>query len=239
MTDTPLTIDQLASTMACLAFFESRGMDAVLDQLRVEQNVFRVARDHWLEVMSGEFDDDDAPIATQFGDAMKTKRAELEAQRPELADVPPILDAPAVGDDFEAVDVTSPHGIAALGDQVLPFEGGRNKPPLVKIEVSDTHIDAGETQFMEALDIPDGALPFAETPELSLSQYASLRAELSCRPADKDAILARYNVSNDEQHDALNEHYEARFADHPTERVQFEQLVATYTVWLSGTGKPR
>ena len=69
-------------------------------------------------------------------------------------------------------------------------------------------------------------------PQLTLHEYASLRAELSVSPERTDAILREYRVMNPAVRGALEEHWRAELAASPEMRATFEQAFARYAEWL-------
>jgi hypothetical protein len=69
-------------------------------------------------------------------------------------------------------------------------------------------------------------------PDLSLEQYASLRAELTVHPERWARTLAVYTVMDQATLEALDEHWRRRFAKHPEERPVFETALAKFTGWL-------
>jgi hypothetical protein len=71
-------------------------------------------------------------------------------------------------------------------------------------------------------------------PQLTVEQYASLRAELSVWPERAGEILRRYQVVNEAARRALDEHWEAWLARQPEPRAVFERALAAYTAWLRG-----
>lgn len=235
---TPLSLEQYAIAMAHVAFFEAEGIDAVLQQLHVDSSAYRGARDHWTTAMAGEFDEDEAPLALQFGSAFREAKTKLETDKPRLEAVEPLLEPVAVGQDFSPVDTTSALGVPALADDALPFEHDPRSDPPVNIIMERSIDDSGMTGSMAALDVPDEALPFSQTPLLSLTQYASLCAELAYRPAAHAEVLARYGVSTPEQHAALKAQFDAQMAGDANTRSEFEQLVSTYLSWLKQQGSP-
>jgi hypothetical protein len=71
-------------------------------------------------------------------------------------------------------------------------------------------------------------------PQLTVEQYASLRAELSVWPDRAAEILRRYQVVNEAARRALDEHWEAWLARQPEGRAVFERALGEYTAWLLG-----
>jgi len=69
-------------------------------------------------------------------------------------------------------------------------------------------------------------------PRLSLTQYASLRVDLSMWPEWSDEILRRYHVVNKAARRALEEHWQAQLAASPKMRAELDEAFATYTDWL-------
>ncbi len=230
-----LSLEQYARVTAHLAHFEGHGSEPVLKQLGVATPLWAGAKEHWLGALQAEFDDDAAPLAVRFGAAFATAKDELERERPALDDVPVLLEPPKVGAEFESVDETT-LGVAALAADALPFAssaGAKPPPPAAPEERSD---DVGMTQLaVRALAPPPKALPFLaqdEIPALTLTQYASLHAELAHTPDQQAAILARYGVPNEDKHAKLEAAWSDRFASDPKEQSAFEELVAAYVGWL-------
>ena len=85
------------------------------------------------------------------------------------------------------------------------------------------------------------ALPFADStvgaaivpfPDLTLRQYASLRAELSACPEQWADIRRRYGVTSAPAHRALDEHWRTELDASPESRAQFHDAFALFTAWL-------
>jgi len=84
------------------------------------------------------------------------------------------------------------------------------------------------------------ALPFAATPgergtaspRLTFQAYASLCAELALHPEEAEAILRKYNITNEAARRALDEEWQARFSAHPDTQAQWRALVISYREYL-------
>ena len=74
-----------------------------------------------------------------------------------------------------------------------------------------------------------GVAPF---PQLTLEQYASLRATLWVWPEWSAEILRQYHVRDEGVHWVLNEHWSRQLAASPETRATFEKALADYTAWL-------
>ncbi len=68
-------------------------------------------------------------------------------------------------------------------------------------------------------------------PELTLSQYASLRVELQAHAENAPAILVRYGVPAGGRA-AVDAAWRARFDADPALRMEFARTYAVYTAWL-------
>jgi len=73
--------------------------------------------------------------------------------------------------------------------------------------------------------------------DLTLQQYASLRAELHMRPAHTAAVLERYRVSA-EGREALDAYWRLRFEADPLLRMMFARNYAEYIAWLKANPIP-
>jgi hypothetical protein len=81
---------------------------------------------------------------------------------------------------------------------------------------------------------PAGFSPEAaarRVPELTLEQRASLHVELKMQPERKLQILHRYG-STPEQHERASAAWEARLAQNPKLRSEWEHAVVQYRLWL-------
>ena len=230
-----LSLEQYARVTAHLAHFEQHGSEAVLQRLGVARPLWTSAKEHWLGALQAEFDDDEAPLATRFGAAFAAAKDELERETPALDDVPVLLEPPKVGAEFESVDETT-LGVAALAADALPFASSAGTKPPPPAALEERNDDVGMTQLaVRALAPPPKALPFSggdEIPALTLTQYASLHAELAYTPDQQVAILARYGVPGEDTHAKLEAAWSERFASAPKEQGAFEELVAAYVGWL-------
>jgi hypothetical protein len=72
----------------------------------------------------------------------------------------------------------------------------------------------------------------AGVPNLTLQQYASLRAELEVRPHRWSQILPQYRVKHQAAFGALDEHWQRTFAEHPEQRAVFEAFRTECAAWL-------
>jgi hypothetical protein len=231
MATPPLSLEQYAVAGAHVAHFTHHEMKAVLQHLGVGAQAWRSSSDHWLGALQGEFDDDDAPVAMAYGAAFSSAKAKLDGEKPRLEDVPPLLDP-------NAMNVTSLGGVPAVDDPYLPFRGVSMMPPPLLDPMEVTTDQMGMTTTVAALDVADEALPFAAAPTLSLTQYASLQAELAGKPAERQAILLRYGVRDQEMLRTIDMTWSRRLVANAEERRQYDELVRNYSAWL-GTGGTR
>ena len=146
----------------------------------------------------------------------------------------------------------------ALRNGALPFKQGAAPSPFAA--PSDPMLrrpaeNAGETLSLGgtlpvevALRAPGaatlayaGGVPAAPTPpafpRMPLQTYASLCAELAAFSGAAPEILARYDVAGDAAKAALDQHWQARFAAHPSTRDEWARLVAQYREYLQGQGR--
>jgi len=230
-----LSIEQYAHVLAHLAHFKGRAVAEVLDRLGVSEALWSGAKAHWQAQLRAEFDDDEAPLAGRMGAALAAAKVDLNRKQPPLEDVPPLLAPPKVGAEFESVDETT-LGVAALSLDAVPFSpsAGASPPPPVAGDAPNP--DVGMTQLaVRALELPRKALPFAgegEPPELTLTQYASFRAEMAHSPEREAAILPRYGIGNAQARAKLEAMWSDRFAKDPEEQRTFDGLVSAYVEWL-------
>ncbi|MDC3987946.1 hypothetical protein [Polyangium jinanense] len=76
--------------------------------------------------------------------------------------------------------------------------------------------------------------PPTREPDLTLEQHASLHVELDLDPEQRPEILRRYGLSA-EQHARLHATWNARMAVDPKLAAAWQQAVAQYRAWMSGT----
>jgi len=143
----------------------------------------------------------------------------------------------------------------ALRNGALPFKQGAGPSPLAA--PSDPMLrrppeNAGETLSLGgtlpvevALGAPlaaalayAGGFPAAPKPpafpRMPLQTYASLCAELAASSGSVSEILAKYDVADDAAKAALDQHWQARFAAHPSTRDEWARLVAQYREYVQG-----
>jgi hypothetical protein len=69
-------------------------------------------------------------------------------------------------------------------------------------------------------------------PDMTVHAYASFRAELAVRPERTEAILFRYHVPSRASREALDAHWQARFAAEPETFAEFERALAQFTEYV-------
>lgn len=227
----PLSLEQYAVASAHIAHFDTESMSAVLRQLGVDAAAYKGAKDHWLEAIRGEFDDDLAPVASAYGATFMAAKIQLDRDKPRLDEVARLVERTAA-EEAAQIDQTAPFGVRAIEDDALPFvDPSSERPGMDPFEV--TMDQMGMTQpGGEMRPVPDVALPFAGGTSLSLTQFASLMAELAQNPAQREALAVRYGLRDGAALSRVETYWEARFVANPSERVEFDRLVATYTEWL-------
>jgi hypothetical protein len=129
----------------------------------------------------------------------------------------------------------------------LPFVPPEQVPPAKRaartLEVPVMRSALGETLPLDDHRLAKviATLPFAAStagegvasiPDLSLSQYASLCAELTVRPAAASQIRKLYGLSSDAELRLLHEHWWTRLATHPDERAAFAQKLPVFTEFV-------
>ncbi|MCK6587634.1 MAG: hypothetical protein L6Q76_08630, partial [Polyangiaceae bacterium] len=67
--------------------------------------------------------------------------------------------------------------------------------------------------------------------QLTLEQHASLWVELTLRPDQEPAILARYHLKAD-QKDPIDRHWRARIAKDPALRDAWNRAFSQYRDWV-------
>lgn len=85
--------------------------------------------------------------------------------------------------------------------------------------------------------LPFPVLPPAGCPDLTITQYASLRVELQLYPDRTDAILTRYGVAVGAR-DALSAHWRSRMEADPLMRMEFARAYASYVSWIRQNQQP-
>jgi len=141
-------------------------------------------------------------------------------------------------DETAAVDIR----MLSLGDG-LPFEAGSGQaPPPVGDELPPATGSVDETAAITKLELGP-ALPFAGepvpipatgTPELTMEQYASLRAERElAEPAALAALDRRYGLTDADAARVLDEIWDQRLTANAKERQRFDDLLAHFAEWLA------
>jgi hypothetical protein len=93
---------------------------------------------------------------------------------------------------------------------------------------------AGGTVQGEVIS-PLAGLPFSKakaTPELSLEQYASMRATCTVYPDLTQATYTRYGVADATVRKAVSSDWQKRLANDKALRARYDELVAQYSDWL-------
>lgn len=134
----------------------------------------------------------------------------------------------------------------------LPFRGAAAAPlpatpglaPRSQVDVDETAAaglvlgDVRPLPFENAASEPRPSSRSGRAGELTLEQYASLRAELRCNPAARLSILTRYRIGHETGLQQLEEQWEQRLAAEPPLRPRLDELVARYEQWLRAQRKP-
>lgn len=227
----PLTLEKYAVASAHVAHFSAESLSAVLRQLGVDTSAWKSAKEHWLEAIRLEFDDDQAPVASAYGASFMAAKTQLDRDQPRLEQVPRLIERSAA-DELAQIDQTAPFGVRAIEDDALPFvDPSSERPGMDPFEV--TMDDVGMTQpGTQMRVVPDVALPFAPGTSLSLTQFASLMAELARDASQREAIAVRYGLRDGAALSRIEAEWETRFQANPSERVEYARLVATYSEWL-------
>ncbi len=109
-----------------------------------------------------------------------------------------------------------------VGELALPF---RTAP-----ESTRTAANKSDSAMPKALPFSDNA-PATEIPELTLEQYASLRAELAVRPETAQDTLQRYRLSPTAAN-RLDERWSKRLVAEPPLQSRYDELISHYKGWL-------
>ena len=241
--DEPLALHHYATIVAHKAHFAGEMFPDVLNQLGVPPVLWRAADAFWTERLGASLQEPEAPTAETFSRTFVAVRKKLREDRPEIEQLEPLLEAPAVGKDFRPVEETA-LAIGTLDEDALPFVAAALAEALPAQHPLDMHHPgAGATQEVSMFK-PGvlATLPFnrmttqAEEPRLRLSmaQYASLHAELAVDPARRAATITRYGLTETDCEN-VDRAWQARFEGHPEDEARFRELVATYSDWVRGT----
>lgn len=231
-----LRLDDYANVAAHIAHYGPDERPRLLTQLRVSQALWAESEAHWIGALLGD-DETTDDVAGTFAAQFTAARARLAATRPPLESLEPLLPEPTIGAPFSPVDETG--WAVEVGLPALPFaDEEAAPPPLAAVDASL----AGDTAFVQALQIAAPATPFERTTSraalrerFSLAHYASLVAELSCTPNGAAEIRARYGLAGSEEV-ALHATYAELFASSPNERTRFDTMVSEYMCWLGHGG---
>jgi hypothetical protein len=153
---------------------------------------------------------------------------------------PPIQDTTQ-----ETVGISQLSPVAGLA---VPFSGTKSAPDRSPEDVEgESAPEAGSTASLgmenpvAGLAIPFETEPSSGTspPELTLEQYASLRASCDVEPTSKARIERQYGIRDAGQRQALDARWRAHLDAHPDENARFEQLLAQYRDWVRRQGRDR
>ncbi|MDI1484642.1 hypothetical protein [Polyangium sp. y55x31] len=127
---------------------------------------------------------------------------------------------------------------AALQSAVEHAQVTQGAPPLAS-SIGGTLPVNEEISAIARKLLPFGTQPSRNEPpardsELTLEQHASLHVELDLDPEQRPEILRRYGLSA-EQHARLHTTWNARMAVDPKLAAAWQQAVAQYRAWMSGT----
>ncbi|MBW2524992.1 MAG: hypothetical protein JRI23_12480 [Deltaproteobacteria bacterium] len=122
----------------------------------------------------------------------------------------------------------------------LPFKdkGGARPPKLAVKARNDPPIGLGSTVVGEVVSPFAKALPFEQAtesvnvPQLTLEQYASFCAERNARPAEQEATLKKYGITDAKAENALDDQWQDAFEAKPNQRERWLQMVREFTAWL-------
>ncbi|MDI3291582.1 hypothetical protein [Polyangium sp. 15x6] len=128
---------------------------------------------------------------------------------------------------------------AALRSAVEHAQVTQGAPPLASSPMGETLPANEEISAIARKLLPFGTQasrnePPTREPELTLEQHASLHVELDLDPEQRSEILRRYGLSA-EQHARLHATWNARMAVDPKLAAAWQQAVAQYRAWMSGT----
>jgi hypothetical protein len=180
----------------------------------------------------------------------------------------PLFVAPSVHVPDAAVDPTDPVPAPSEVDTVMPFRSGSGAtpPPSLAAEVAaeavrlvgDTGIDTPALADDATPSLPfrpverarsavDATLAAAgvaglDVPELTLEQYASLRAELAMQQlagGARASLLARYGIADEGQLAHLDRAWGARFTSDPALYGRFRLAHDQFLAWIATTSAPR
>jgi hypothetical protein len=138
----------------------------------------------------------------------------------------------------------SPGGTARAAGEVVT--GGRECTVRLMPESGDATLETARPQVGDVLPFRGGSVatgddldeplgrprpnPVARGPELTLEQYASLRAELAASPSDADALHRRYGVVDP---GAVHAAWTQRLRGDSALGEQFQVLLQRYAAWLA------
>jgi hypothetical protein len=254
-----LSLGAYAEVLAHIAHFKTDDPADVLARLGIGAETWKHGDGLWLGRMQNELQNGETSASEEFARFFATAKRRLETERPTLAEIGALPTALASTDAGGASDVdrgqlapSATRPFEGSADETafmpaltptnpLPFAKARQAaPPMTAVE-SDTRT-AGSTQEVPAiLADRDATLPFVNSAsatlwealrnQLTLEQYASLRAELENGASPRAATLQRYGL-DERGYELLVDAWRAHFDAHPAADARWRQLVAEFRVWL-------
>jgi hypothetical protein len=207
----------------------------------VKEATWAAGESKWIDALSRDADTEEKKLVRMFGARFVESSEALARDQPALDSLSQLPPSPTPPADLRDVDATAFLDVVIF-DEPLPFTD-EPSPEFVQAlgrGVEASIDDAGMTGFITGLNFDDDPLPFGDNKKaelteqlesrLTLEQYASLCAELTCRPHDRRATLERYGIG--EHVEALNEVWATRFERAPADKLRWEQLTAQYRAWL-------
>jgi hypothetical protein len=147
----------------------------------------------------------------------------------ELKAVPPVVPLPFAGDDSPLAKPDHPAG-ATPPKPARPGLGSTAPLPNVQKIIAALPFRGAPRSTAPA---PAANAVSAQPPDLTLEQWASLRAELTTTPNRKAEIYRRYFVKSDAALEAANASWAARFAADPALAGRFDDYLRQYLAWLA------
>jgi len=236
-----LSLADYAAAMAHVVHFDGAEKGRVLGKLGLTPEVWTLAEEHWLQRILDDIDDEEAPVTTAFSGSFTEVKAWLKENQPKIEELEPLVEPSSSARAFAPVDETA-IAMHRVDETALPFATPIGELPQPVDLASLPKPDAGETQAFASLTDADirAAMPFGASDEatdaalretFTMAHYASFRAELAVH-SDSAQVLARYQLTDDSARERVDGAWARRFAAHPEEEAQFNEMLLTYKQWL-------
>ena len=225
-----LTVASYAEITAHLRHYPPERSVQILTQRGVPKEQWDAAAAAWNQAIEEDMAHDQPRLVLSFAAAFKETHKRLQREPPAQDSSPPRA---------SAVDRTA-DALPALAEDSLPF-GSTPSPAFVAQmsapatqKASWESAAVGETAAVPAIDSAPSTLPFRRTDASlawTMEQLASISAELSVSPEQKEEIFRRYKI-DEPAWQRLHAELQRRVAGDPGERARFQALLTEFRQWL-------